>query len=467
MKFLPVTLFIIFFSAATVAQNALVQMFHPQYHEWIPLVTDSLYISVQQGETLSLSRSIHFDHLEGLPESWGEVYSQENPPRILKKIQFSEAIANGFLTYSYTIDSISNDTLKSRTTIQGPGVNRPDSIMYEIWSSGVWKPQQKTLYAYIGTQLLGRQTEMEWDGSQEDWVGKSRTNFSYDAQKRTTAKEDQIWKDDIWESQNIQRYSYSSGAVKPKYSLWHSAGTPVDSVYTWYDNEGLEDSSKVYQWSVFHGSWILKSRRILGTNQAKLAQNGNVFIPNTGGAVMGDWIPKESRLFVVGEGLFTDEPREELLRIYNPVSEEWQDTWRRTIEYTPLPDGRIYGKVRISEFSEDDNWNETFTAEGWFHLAPDSLNGSTPKDRTEPFTYSNKCGFYNPYIQNQTVTFPAADVVGDYDLRIFGEDGRLVFQQRYDQSGQATVSASLLPSVYIVSVRKGGVQLCAQKLIVH
>ncbi|HAD12103.1 MAG TPA: hypothetical protein DCF33_06655, partial [Saprospirales bacterium] len=77
------------------------------------------------------------------------------------------------------------------------------------------------------------------------------------------------------------------------------------------------------------------------------------------------------------------------------------------------------------------------------------------------------CGFFNPYIQNQTLTFPASDVAGDYDLKIFGEDGRLVFRQRYDNNGLATVTAPLLPGLYIVSVSKGGVPLCTQKLIVH
>ncbi len=183
--------------------------------------------------------------------------------------------------------------------------------------------------------------------------------------------------------------------------------------------------------------------------------------------VATDWQPKDQRVFIKGEGVFTNEPQEELLRSFSPALGEWQDSWRRTIAYQPLADGRIYGTIHINELGKGSNWSEVFFAEAWFHLNPDSLHLDPAKDRTDSFTFRYTCGFYNPYTQNQTLNFPATDATGDYELKIFGEDSRLVFQKRYDSSGLATVSAPLVPGLYFVSVSRGGVPLCTQKLVVH
>ncbi len=101
------------------------------------------------------------------------------------------------------------------------------------------------------------------------------------------------------------------------------------------------------------------------------------------------------------------------------------------------------------------------------HITPDSLQGPPVDSRTDKFTFSYKCGFYSPYVQNQTLTFPATEATGNYELKIFAEDSRLVYRQMYDSSGLATVNAPLAPGVYFVAVSKGGVPLCTQKLAVQ
>lgn len=59
------------------AQNAFLQLFHVQYQELTPLITDSLYIRVQSAAGGETTRAIGYRHPEDLPPSWHEVRTQE------------------------------------------------------------------------------------------------------------------------------------------------------------------------------------------------------------------------------------------------------------------------------------------------------------------------------------------------------------------------------------------------------
>ncbi len=464
MRHLFAFLFFLFGPFCSHAQNVFVQMFHPQYQELTPLVTDSLFIRIQSGETGEITRAIGYQHPVDLPSGWREVRAQEKPLALWRISQHTEQAANGQITYNDFIDSLKSDTLRSRMYVMGNQMERPDSVLHEIWRNGQWMPMQKTLLYYIG-QTNGRRVEMTWNEAMNEWENVSKTQYTYDGQKRLTKREEEYWKEDEWTIEHSYQYAYRQNESKPKYAIWVAQGNPIDSTMTWYDFQGQEDSSKIYLWNIYQSAWSAQSKRILNGEEAKRALAGDIYAGN--GAFTSNWSPKEQREFVSGEGVITNEPQEEILRKFNPISMEWQESWRRSIAYQPLPDGRIYGTIRINEFGRDSSWSETFFAEGWFHLAPDSLGLDPAKDRSETFTFSYSCGLYNPYVQNQTLTFPASEVTGDYELKIFGEDSRLVFQQRYNSSGLATVSAPLVPGLYLVSVSKGGVPLCTQKLVVH
>ncbi len=447
------------------AQNAFLQLFHPQYQELTPLITDSLFVRVRNPQVGEITRAIGIKHPEDMPPSWTEVRSQEKPLELCRLNLYTEKADNRQVTYSDFIDSLKSDTLRSRMTTFGNEPAQPDSILDEIWRKGEWEPVQKSIFTYIGPKILGQRLDMEWNAASGLWENVQITTYLYDGQKRMTQREEQNWFGDDWSLQHTYKYAYRQNENKPKYLVWYAAKMPIDSTVTWYDFQGQEDSSKVYQWNTTQSSWGQQSRRILNNEAAKMALAGNTYTAVD--ASTNDWLPKEQREFVAGEGVFTDEPQEELLRSFNTSSGKWQDKWRRSIEYQPLTDGRIYGTIRLSELGSDANWSETFFAEGWFHLAPDSLKMDPAKDRSETFTFSYTCGLYNPYVQNQTLSFPATEATGDYELKIFGEEGRLVFQQRYNSNGLATVSAHLMPGVYIVSVSRGGVPLCTQKLIAN
>lgn len=447
------------------AQNAFVQLFHPQYQELIPLVTDSLFVRIQTGEAGEVTRATSFQYPENLPPTWREVRTQATPLGLCRENRYTEQGGNGLVTYNDFVDSIGSDTLRTKMTTFGNQPGKPDSILNEIWINGQWKFVQKTLFTYI-SQKLSRRIELNWNDNSDEWDNVYSTTYTYDGQNRVTQREEKNWVEDAWNVQHTYQYAYRPGESKPKYLVWYADSIPIDSTVIWYDFQSKEDSSIVYQWNANQSSWEQQSKRILSSEAAKKALVGDTY--SGAGSSSNNWLPKEKREFVAGAGTFTDEPQEELLLVFNATTTEWQDKWRRTITYQYLPDSsRIYGEIHITAFGQDSTWSEIFFAEGWFHLVSDSLNDTPPKDRSDSFTFSYTCGLYNPYVQNQTLTFPASGATGDYELKIFGEDSRLVFQQRYDSNGLGTVSAPLVPGLYLVSVSRGGVPLCTQKLVVH
>lgn len=462
-------LFVLFLLASYVqAQNAFIQMYHPQYQELTLLLTDSLYIHTESTDGTETTRAIGYRHVENKPVGWREVRGMNTPLTLIRVDQRDESIPGGVAVYQERVDSIRQDTMKTRMLVMGALFEFPDSVQHELWKNEQWVPVQKTNHYYQSAQLIGRTFEYQWNETAAQWDTISRKQYTYDGQKRLKERKEDAWKAEQWENAHQYRYGYRSGEAKPQYLVWQAGEQLIDSTVTWYNTFGAEDSSRVFQWQDHASEWKLVSKRILPGTEAQTALAGNTYTASGGSdGATTIWLPKERRTFLTGENTYTNEPQEETIQQLNLSTGEWYDTWRRNIFYQPLQDGRIYGKTTINEWGKDSTWHETFFAEGWFRLAPDSLHIDPVDSRTDTFTFSYTCGFYNPYIQNQTLTFPASDVAGDYDLKIFGEDGRLVFRQRYDNNGLATVSAPLLPGLYIVSVSKGGVPLCTQKLIVN
>ncbi len=202
------------------AQNAFVQMFHPQYQELIPLVTDSLFIRIQSPTSGETTRAISFQHPDGLPEGWKEVYAEETPKRLWQKTQYAEHSTKGILYYNECIDAASSDTLKSRRFIFGAQLEHPDSVLNEIWRAGQWLPVQKTLFEYSGTLAINRQTEMDWNASAGQWENRYAKSNAYDSKKRLIKRTEDAWKQDAWNLQHSYRYAYRPNENKPKYSVW-------------------------------------------------------------------------------------------------------------------------------------------------------------------------------------------------------------------------------------------------------
>jgi hypothetical protein len=72
----------------------------------------------------------------------------------------------------------------------------------------------------------------------------------------------------------------------------------------------------------------LARRKTAGNGKFNLASNDP-----TGGAT-AQWIQKERREFVTGNNNYTDEPQEEILRKLNPATGDWEEYWRRSVQYT-------------------------------------------------------------------------------------------------------------------------------------
>ena len=73
-------LFVLFLLSSYVqAQNAFIQMYHPQYQEFTLLLTDSLYIHTESTDGAETTRAVGYRHVENKPVGWREVRGMNTP----------------------------------------------------------------------------------------------------------------------------------------------------------------------------------------------------------------------------------------------------------------------------------------------------------------------------------------------------------------------------------------------------
>ena len=267
---------------------------------------------------------------------------------------------------------------------------------------------------------------------------------------------------------NQYSYAYKQDENQPASAVWHSnidgKLIPVDSTVFWYDNDGFQDSSLTFFWNVISNTWYKVSRQVLKDDDQKITGQGESFSSDG----QAKWQEKEEITYTPGEQIFTDEPTEELVRVFDPASGERKDKKKKIITYQSLDSTHIYGSIQISELNDStQEWGEVFFAEAWFSIEMQKPALDSLQEREGQFTFSYSCGLPNPYVRNMTLTFPPSDATGNYELKILSEEGRLVYRQKYDDSGTGFIDAPLQPGFYLVTVSRGNTPVCTQKLIVH
>jgi hypothetical protein len=454
------------------SQNLLLDLFRPFYKKGVPLRTDSLFVRTPDGGGQWQTREIAYLYEGELLKEWRELRKTGGQQQILSIKEQAILSGDKKTVVTATRDSLLKADSRERTTLFAAKQEQPDSFILEIYRDNQWVPVQKTIFSYTNNKLLAQRLEQQPGASSGPWEHVSAWNYIYDNQKRPGLKRQDRWDGTAWLPQNIHRYTYEGKKEQPFSSVWLRADTtgrlvPVDSTLSWRDQQGLEDSTLLYRWNPYENTWQEAERRIFAQAEEKKAGQGKRFFRDAG----GNWRSAEETEFLSGDGIFTDEPKEELLRVYDPLADIWKDRQRKTAEYKQLTDGKVYGSIRTEEFDEGgQTWKERFFAEAWFRPLPaadrpDSLAARSVEDR---FTFSYVCGLPNPYVANQTVFFPEnKELGGRFELKIFSDDGRLVFQKHWDNSGTCVVDALLTPGFYIVSVSKGGTPLCVQKLMVQ
>lgn len=466
--FLPILLLFMLQSAR--AQNAFLELYHPFHKSLIELRTDSLFIRTLDPYSGIVERAISYKYPDdkALPPDWQEIISESKTLRLWRVNQRATWEGQFKAVETETLDSLIKRVIKDRAILAENASGRLDSVWYEIWDSTEWRPVQKTLFDYKNGQQLERRTEMRWDAAPEDWVAELITILTYDNKNRVTQRKYETQSDTGLVLRNLYSYSYRPDENQPESVVWRSdiddKLTPVDSTVAWYDGEGSQDSSLTFLWNRGSGTWHKVSREVLKNDDQKITGHGESFYLDG----QDKWKAKEETTYLPGEQIFTDEPKEELVRIFDPVAGEWKDKRKKTTAYQSLDSTHIYGSIQISELNDSTQiWEEVFFAEAWFSIEQQKPELDSLKERGQAFTFSYSCGLPNPYVRNMTLTFQPSDASGNYELKIISEEGRIVYRQRYDDSGTGFVDAPLQPGFYMVTVSRGNTPLCTQKLIVH
>jgi len=459
-------------SQLSFAQNAFLDLYHPFHKSLIGLRTDSLFIRTLDPYAGMVERSISYRYKysddNALPPDWQEIRSETKTLRLWRINQRAVWEGPFKAVETETLDSLTKRVVKDRAILAENASGRLDSVWYEIWDSTEWRPVQKTLFAYKNGQFLERRTEMRWDAAPEDWVAELTTTLTYDSKNRVTQRKYETYSDTGATLQNLYTYSYRPDENQPESAVWRSniegKLTPVDSMVAWYDGDGFQDSSLTFFWSRGTDTWYKISREVLKDDDQKITGQGETFHPDG----QEKWQANEETTYLPGEQIFTDEPKEELVRVFDPATGEWKDKKKKVIIYESLDSAYIYGSIQISELNDSSQiWEEVFFAEAWFSIEQQKPGLDSLKERGQAFTFSYSCGLPNPYVRNMTLTFPQSEATGNYELKIISEEGRMVYRKRYDDSGTGFVDAPLQPGFYMVTVSRGSTPLCTQKLIVH
>lgn len=452
------------------AQNAFLDLYHPFHKSLMELRTDSLFIRTLDPYAGTVERAISYTYSndKDLPPDWQEIRSESKISRLWRIKQRATWDGLFKVVETETLDSLTKQTIRERSVLAEGSTGHFDSVWYDIWDSTYWRPTQKTLFAYKNGQWLERRTEMRWDAAPEDWVAELGITLTYDSKNRVVQRKYEALSDTGLTLQNLYTYTYRQGESQPESAVWRSnidsELTPVDSTVTWYDSEGFQDSSLIFFWNTLSNNWYETSRQVLKADDQKITGQGESFSPNGQGA----WQANEEITYTPGEQVFTDEPKEELVRVFDPLIGEWRDKRKKTVAYQTLDSAHIYGSIQIVEMNDStQGWEEVFFAEAWFFIAQQKPVFDTAQERNTRFTFSYACGLPNPYIRNMTLNFPSSEATGNYELKFFSEEGRMVYHKRYDDSGTGFVDAPLQPGFYMVTVSRGNIPLCTQKLIVH
>lgn len=446
------------------AQNVFLDLYHPNNLGLKALITDSLFVRTEDA-----TREIKYwisKSGQKLPH-WQEIRKTENASKIIKTRAIFEDQGDRYTVVKEVSDSLKGGLQKEKITVFGLDIAYPDSIFTETWDSIIWKPVQKSVIAYsLDKRILSRQELTKNKGS-IDWEPVSLTSYEYDGSKRLSLKTQSHWKDE-WVKINTYTYYYKGNGAQPVGTVWYSgidgALSPIDSTISWFNINGSIDSSSVFFWNVNNGNWRETTRQVFADDLQKSNSNGKNYAINDGGGstILNTWEYSQ------GEQVYTDEPSQAVLKVYNAKTKNWTERKKIETYYVKLNDGIIYGNTKESgNLDSIPSWEETFFAEAWFHLDAGKPGFDSLSSRSDSISFSINCGFSNPYIPNQTVSFPTSEIQGDYELRILSEEGRMVYYQIYDTTGIGTVTTPLPPGLYFVSVSKGGKPLCTQKLVVQ
>ena len=179
----------------------------------------SLIVNAYEVDDNWLSTKTYFwdneDDLWNNTDSVENTYDSEN--NRLQQISIvwdaaTESMVNSFRV-SYGYDSDNNLTtilLQNWDTTSDDWTNiekislsyigaSPSGMISELWEDGIWKPEFKNEYDYIGDKVSAIIYHL-WNGTTADFVKASRADFTYNSYDQVTEISQQNWNDiGVWE----------------------------------------------------------------------------------------------------------------------------------------------------------------------------------------------------------------------------------------------------------------------------
>lgn len=262
------------------AQNVLLQSYHPKNKEIVKLRTDSLHVRHEDGRF----RRILYEY-----DDKGKLLSAEEIEQDAQSKLLSRSTQKFFYDGDNSIvetenkDAVGRLLLKQRCTQVVKANKQADSTLYWTWDGAAWQPTQKTKYIYDQKGNLVAITEYRMGQDAAFWVPVWSEWMEYDAQQRLSSRQYRTWQDTLgdWTTETEYRSEYKNGNVVATTRLNRQNDRLVNSerTETTYKGNSLKDSLIVYDWDLASERWQRRDVTVAASDGlGQLYETGSEFV---------------------------------------------------------------------------------------------------------------------------------------------------------------------------------------------
>lgn len=451
----PFSLFIAnFFVFSLAAQNVFLTFSDPRFHELIPLRTDSMYIT--SGTQI---REIGYDY-----DAWQrplQIREKRNDPaqNSLLHIVSDYVYSPARMVFTTKTEHLSPFISESFFRIILDSIGDKISLLRtESLENAQWVSLQKDTFIYNAGGYLTERLGQYWLANSSQWVDQASLKYEYDGDKLLVERQISInpfTSDTSSYNEYIFTYDFMNRKTSRTWKNWNSG--VIQNIFREryaYDANDLLDTLKNDIWVAPLNDWYPDNMVVLDDSpEQQITQTGKEYRLNA----QSQWYVTKETTYIPGPQIYTDQPSEELTKIFNLNINQFENNYRELTTYTDLPVGTIKGDYQQAYF-ENNNWNTDYHVEAW-QIKIGSVRTEEPENAAIP-----PCGLPNPLTVSDVITLPEIVTAGgNARVEIYTPDGRLAFSQtRLDIT--SFTSAPAPPGIYLVVVRNEKGILCTQKV---
>jgi len=364
-------------------------------------------------------------------------------------------------TYQYSINgkivlqepSYGGSNLRHTFILNNSG--QPVHQLVEQWQDPIWKPTAQYFFTYNSKDLEVERLSQKWNYLVLGWGNGDRWEHNYNDQDQEIFYRQSKWDYDSlnWVITAETENFYDSFGRKIEQVNRKRTSLILHNLsrYLWiYNNQNRLDTFQDYHNLL---SVWKKSRQTIYFYD----NDGNEVLQNNYGAYLNEWAFSGKKvLFPNPSGLKIADST--LLYRWKSSGQIFELEEREMFTFLELPDHRFYYRYQVQDFFDLD-WMEKLLEEYWYTDVP-SIG---VKEESE--IACSACKFPNPYSAGQTIYCPGFTPYNQFQARLFGLDGRLMYRISIRGNETWSIDPEFPAGLYNLVIFKNGQPIAAQKVV--